>query len=719
MDALDAVTKAAKVELATQALPPGKDGQSPLVPSPALAVSCAQFAIALRGIMSSSQSRIGALLERLPSVAAECAGDVAPLSAVLDAQLQSLGQALAAASKEAADTFTAISLAEGQLPELKAAKVATSCLAAVQQMSSLEALVAVVSLRLQQGNALAPMEADASCGKKGKKGKGGGGPQSMVLGKGTALLRGAVEGRLLQPRAASSGEGGGSLEDKLAALQLEDLTASPSEALAASWLVAVGELLCLASLPPLLDSLKRVIEANQATRKPKIPKGTRDFMPDQMTIREKAFATIVSVFKRHGAVSIDTPVFELRETLMGKYGEDSKLIYDLADQGGEILSLRYDLTVPFARYTALHGMGNIKRYHIARVYRRDQPQMSRGRFREFFQCDFDIAGQYAVMVPDAEVLKVLVEILSDLAIGEFEIKLNHRGLLDTMMDIAGVPPSKFRTICSAIDKLDKEPWEAVRREMTEEKGLPFEVADRIGEYVVLKGQPREMLAKLTQESCALSSHPVSSATLADMKILFDYLESMGALDAISFDLSLARGLDYYTGVIYEAVLKGGNVGSIAAGGRYDKLVGMFSGKDVPAVGVSIGIERVFAIMEAKMREAAAASGEAIRENETQVLVASIGNGMQVKRMEIASNLWAAGIAAEFGFKPNPKMGDQLNHCLEKGVPYMVLFGESELEAGMVKIKDLKARTEEDVPLAGLVEELRKRLGAGGPRVVVG
>jgi hypothetical protein len=135
-----------------------------------------------------------------------------------------------------------------------------------------------------------------------------------------------------------------------------------------------------------------------------------------------------------------------------------------------------------------------------------------------------------------------------------------------------------------------------------------------------------------------------------MKTLFEYLDSMGALGAISFDLSLARGLDYYTGVIYEAVLKGGGVGSIAAGGRYDKLVGMFSGKDVPAVGVSIGIERVFSIMEAQLRVAAAESGEAIRENETAVLVASIGNGMQMKRMGIANTLWSAGIAAEFGFK---------------------------------------------------------------------
>ena len=145
-----------------------------------------------------------------------------------------------------------------------------------------------------------------------------------------------------------------------------------------------------------------------------------------MVIREEAFSTIKRIFKRHGAVEIDTPVFELKETLTGKYGEDSKLIYDLADQGGELLALRYDLTVPFARFLALNSVGNIKRYHIAKVYRRDNPVMSKGRFREFYQCDFDIAGLYPPMIADAEVLTVASEILSELKIGDFMIKLNHR-----------------------------------------------------------------------------------------------------------------------------------------------------------------------------------------------------------------------------------------------------------------------------------------------------
>lgn len=212
------------------------------------------------------------------------------------------------------------------------------------------------------------------------------------------------------------------------------------------------------------------IASGGGKRRPKIPKGSRDFGPEQMAVRERAFTTIRSVFKRHGAAEIDTPVFELRETLLGKYGEEGgKLIYDLADQGGELLSLRYDLTVPFARYCAQHGVASMKRFHISKVYRRDNVNISRGRYREFYQCDYDVAGSYAAMMPDAEVLAVACDILRSLPIGPFTVKFNHRGLLDGMLELAGVPPAKFRTICSSIDKLDKEPWTSVREEMVREE----------------------------------------------------------------------------------------------------------------------------------------------------------------------------------------------------------------------------------------------------------
>lgn len=212
---------------------------------------------------------------------------------------------------------------------------------------------------------------------------------------------------------------------------------------------------------PLNANLQQLIEEivspkNNERRKPKIPKGTCDMDPPQMAIRRIAINEISSIFRKHGAVEIDTPVFELRETLMGKYGENSKLIYDLQDQGGEQLSLRYDLTVPFARYVAVKGnITNMKRLHIAKVYRRDQPQIKKGRFREFYQCDYDIVGKYGMMIPDAECVIILNEIFSTLNIGKVSIKVNHRKLLDAMVEISGAPIQKFKAICSSIDKLDK------------------------------------------------------------------------------------------------------------------------------------------------------------------------------------------------------------------------------------------------------------------------
>lgn len=238
----------------------------------------------------------------------------------------------------------------------------------------------------------------------------------------------------------------------------------------------------------------------------------RDYHPTEMAVREHVFSTVTKVFKRHGAVTINTPVMELKETLTGKYGEDSKLIYDVADQGGELLAMRYDLTVPFARYVAQNKIKQIKRYHIARVYRRDNPAMNSGRYREFYQCDIDIAGEYnAKMVPDAECVKIVTEVLDDLKLGEYVVKVNNRKLLDGMFAVCGVPEDMFRTICSAVDKLDKEPWEAVRSEMIDEKGLDAAAADRIGQYVKFKCERGHRGWLATVASPPTCDSPVSPA----------------------------------------------------------------------------------------------------------------------------------------------------------------------------------------------------------------
>mmetsp|Transcript_14704 Transcript_14704/g.31351 ORF Transcript_14704/g.31351 Transcript_14704/m.31351 type:complete len:945 (+) Transcript_14704:2-2836(+) len=463
--------------------------------------------------------------------------------------------------------------------------------------------------------------------------------------------------------------------------------------------------------PTLLSELEKTVDgllSGGMQRKPKVPKGTRDYLPEQMSIRSQAFSIIRRVFQRHGAVEIDTPVFERKETLTGKYGEDSKLIYDLADQGGEMLALRYDLTVPFARFLAVNAVGNIKRFHIGKVYRRDQPALSKGRYREFYQCDFDIAGVYGRMVPDSECLAVACEILDGLPIGDFGIKLNHRRLLDAILDICGVPAEKFRTICSAVDKLDKEPWSEVRREMVDEKGLQGEVADRIGEFVILKGKPWDMY-KLLMDGKKFGNHKGAMEAMEDLRICFEYLEAMDKLKFISFDLSLARGLDYYTGVIYEAVCMNGNtqVGSIGGGGRYDNLVSMFqeAGKATPCVGVSVGIERVFTLMEERLRQE---QGGSIKQPNVAVLVASAGENLLLDRMKLTKVLWDANISAEFSQQENPKLKFEIANALDRQIPFMVISGEEEAKEGKCKVKDLKARTEETVDVSDLVKTLREK-----------
>ncbi|PLN76863.1 histidyl-tRNA synthetase mitochondrial precursor [Aspergillus taichungensis] len=486
----------------------------------------------------------------------------------------------------------------------------------------------------------------------------------------------------------------------------------------------------------------------------KTPKGTKDWAGSDALLRDRIFTTIANVFKRHGGTALDTPVFELREILAGKYGEDSKLIYDLQDQGGEICSLRYDLTVPFARWLAMNtDVRSIKRYHIAKVYRRDQPAVSKGRMREFYQCDFDIAGQFDPMVPDAEVLRIVTEVFEELGWqGRYGIKINHRKVLDGLFEVCGVPQEKIRPISSAVDKLDKMPWAEVRKEMVEEKGLDGEVADRIEKYVNLKGG-RDLLNSLLQDE-ALVANASAKAGLDDMGLLMDYLDAFGVLDRMSFDLSLARGLDYYTGVIYEIVTEGSappvqsaeetpkpksskkpkkgangedddrsndptvGVGSVAAGGRYDNLVGMFQPKaQIPCVGVSFGVDRIFSITKARLEREQ--SADVLRNSEVDAFVMAFGGkgftGMLKERMGVCQSLWNAGLKAEFSYKVKPKLPQQFKAAEQGGVPFAVILGEDEMAAGKVRIKEMgleDGHPEKEgvlVDLTALPTELKTRL----------
>ena len=462
-------------------------------------------------------------------------------------------------------------------------------------------------------------------------------------------------------------------------------------------------------------------------------------------------------------IPLPRPVFELREILAGKYGEDSKLIYDLQDQGGELCSLRYDLTVPFARWLAINPqIQNIKRYHIAKVYRRDQPAMTKGRKREFYQCDFDIAGTYDPMLPDAEILRITCEIFQELGWdGKFSIKINHRGILDGVFAVCGVPAEKIRSISSAVDKLDKSPWEEVKKEMIEEKGLSEDVADKIWEYVQNKGGV-EILEKLQKDE-TLKDNQSMQKGLSEMELLFRYLSAFKVLPFIEFNLSLARGLDYYTGVIYEVITEGSTpspsataqsvqrsakkaassskppasknpddedrssdpsigVGSIAAGGRYDNLTEKFNPRAlVPCVGISFGVDRIFSVTKARMD--ATGGTEKVRLNEVDVFVMAFGgkgfDGMLEQRMDIARTLWEAGIKAEFSYKVKPKLPAQFKAAELGGVPFAVIIAEDEQKAGKVKIKELglpEGHPEKEGVLVNsdnLVEEVKNRLWKKG------
>ncbi|KAF9483342.1 histidine-tRNA ligase [Pholiota conissans] len=490
----------------------------------------------------------------------------------------------------------------------------------------------------------------------------------------------------------------------------------------------------------------------------KTAKGTRDYGPAETACRAHIENTIRKVFTSFGGSELDTPVFERKDVLTDKYGEDSKLIFDLQDQGGEQLALRYDHTVPLARWLAMtrgggEGIGG-KLWQIGKVYRRDQPVMSKGRMREFMQADFDVAGTWDTMIPDAEILSLVSTVLSRLDVGDFTIKLNHRKILDGIFEVCGVPEAKIRSISSAVDKLDKLPWLEVRKEMTDEKGLDGAIADRIGEYVKYKGGP-ELLAQLEVDA-TLTANKNAKQGLEEMKILFTLLQAYDITGRVSFDLSLARGLDYYTGIIYEAVVEASappafkaanasstaadastsaaaaaaapkepkkkvkkadeeedepevdesqvGVGSIAAGGRYDGLVGAFlagaaganpaskEGKKammvggqvgIPCVGVSIGMDRVFALLWPKWVERGG------RTKATVVFVISAGDGLLEERVGLVKELREAGIKSDFLAKAKPKINAQFAAAEKDEVPYTVILGAEELAAGLVTVKDQK------------------------------
>lgn len=439
--------------------------------------------------------------------------------------------------------------------------------------------------------------------------------------------------------------------------------------------------------------------ATKTTRTVAIPKGTRDFLPADMAVRQRVMKLIEDVFKKYGGVTVDTPVFELKETLLGQYGEDEKLIYELADQGAgtnSALMLRFDNTVPMCRLISMYNIKQIKRYVMAKVYRRDNPNQSKGRYREFMQCDFDIVSAHTTLLPDAECLTMLSEILRALQIGSFTIKISHRQLLDGILTFCGVSADKTRTICSAVDKLDKTPWNEVKAEMLQ-KGISEVSADNIGKLVCLEGKPFELLEQLekrpewTPDQNGPGCEQIRKG-LAALREIFGYIKIMGALDHLTFSCQLSRGLDYYDGVVFEAVSTDPAVGissSLAGGGRFDKLIGNFMGDSSPlrAVGFAVGIERVFAIYAERQKETASipqAQVHVVFKEETCIPTA----------LKIISQLRGLNIASDFAdspYKKGKQLGKQLTVCDERAIPVVIILGHE--NESSVSVKNMVAKTQ--------------------------
>lgn len=293
------------------------------------------------------------------------------------------------------------------------------------------------------------------------------------------------------------------------------------------------------------------------------------------------------------------------------------------------------------------------------------------------------------MVPDSEILRIVVEVFEALDLKkEITIKLNHRKILDGLFAVAGVPADKTRAISSAVDKLDKMSWEEVKKEMLE-KGLEEKVADIIGEYTKHKGGVD--IINLLRADERASANELVKQGLAEMDLLFSYLDAFNISEKVSFDLSLARGLDYYTGLIYEVVVelpqeKNGEtrVGSIAAGGRYDNLVGMYGKRQIPCVGISFGVDRIFTILQKRFEK----ENQKVRSMDVFIMAFGGKNGLLIEHMNVASTLWDAGVRAEYSPKVKPKLPQQFKAAENAGAPLAVILGEDELAAGKLRVKVL-------------------------------
>ncbi len=431
--------------------------------------------------------------------------------------------------------------------------------------------------------------------------------------------------------------------------------------------------------------------------KPRVPRGMRDILPEQMIRRQYVIDVIRDVFEEFGFEPLQTPALELSEVLTGKYGPDAeKLIYQAGHVGGkEDISLRYDLSVPLCRVVAMHPQlpKPFKRYQIDPVWRAERPQ--KGRYRQFFQCDADTVGTES-MLADAENVTLIYQVLTRLGFEQFEININNRKLITSIGQFAGVPDEQLGGLYRSIDKLDKIGLAGVRDELVENQ-IPESVIEKLLALLQIEGDTATVLNALSEH---LGDSEVAREGIAELEELDSYLMTLGVPDEFyRVNVSMVRGLEYYTGPIYETVVEEPKIGSITGGGRYDELIGSFSKQGYPATGTSFGIERIIDVME-EFDMFPTSVGKTV----TQVLVTVFDAELAQESLKLATLLRKDGIKTEVYCRPT-RLSAQIKYADTKGIPYAVILGSDELEAGKVAIRNLASREQHIVPREELVDHI--------------
>jgi len=454
----------------------------------------------------------------------------------------------------------------------------------------------------------------------------------------------------------------------------------------------------------------------EMAQKPSIPKGTRDFSPEIMVKRNYIFDTIKSVFRLYGYMPLETPSMENLSTLMGKYGEEGdKLLFKVLNSGDYISKvreetllarnsvkltnkisekgLRYDLTVPFARYVVQHQNEisfPFKRYQIQPVWRADRPQ--KGRYREFYQCDVDVVGSNSLL-NEVELIQIVDEIYKRLNVNVV-VKLNNRKILAGIAEVIG-QADKIIDITVAMDKLDKIGLDNVNNELRE-KGIDEEAINMLQPIIKLEGNNAD---KLNTIETILEKSETGLKGVAELRKVFSHIESLKVETEVELDLTLARGLNYYTGAIFEVKAKDAEIGSITGGGRYDDLTGIFGLKDVSGVGISFGADRIFDVMEQLDLFPKDTT------TSTKVMFVNFGEQEEIFCLPILANLRKAGISAEL-FPDSVKMKKQMNYANKKNIPFVVMVGETEMQENLLSLKDMTTGEQTKLSPEELIEKLK-------------